>query len=32
MKEKKDDPEEEKKREKKWYEYNIFGIWPYIPF
>ena len=30
MTEVKDEPEE-KKREKKWYEYNIFGIWPYFP-
>lgn len=22
---------EEKKREKKWYEYNLFSIWPYFP-
>jgi hypothetical protein len=29
---KSEDESEEKEREKKWYEYNIFGIWPYFPF
>ena len=29
---KSEDDSEEEEKERKWYEYNLFSLWPYFPF